>query len=149
MIELARHTALPDPELCPEIYDDTPTKRALAWVVDVVAAGVMTAILVPFTAFTALFYLPLLYLVVSFCYRWSTLSRGSATWGMRLMAVEIRRGDGAPLDPATAFAHTLAYAVSWTLLPLQIVSGALMAVTARRQGLGDHVLGTAAVNRSL
>ena len=149
MIDLARPTALPDPEARPELYDDTPTKRAMAWVVDVIVSTAMTVVLIPFTAFTAIFYLPLLYLIVGFCYRWATLSRGSATWGMRLMAIEIRRGDGAPLDPGTAFAHTLAYAVSWAIFPLQIVSGALMSVTARRQGLGDHVLGTAAVNRSL
>ena len=148
MIDAFRPIALPDPEIAPEIYDDTPSKRALAWVVDVAVTLAMTLVLVPFTLFTALFYLPLLYLVVGFCYRWATLARGSATWGMRLMAVEIRRGDGARLDAATAFAHTLAYAVSWAAMPLQLLSGVLMVVSGRRQGFGDHVLGTVPVNRA-
>ena len=141
-------TALPDPDVRPELYDDTPSKRAIAWVVDVAVTTAVTVFLIPFTAFTALFYLPVLYALVGFCYRWATLARGSATWGMRLMSIELRRGDGERFDPMTAFLHTAGYALSWIALPVQIVSAALMCATPRRQGLTDQVLGTAAVNRT-
>ena len=141
-------TMLPDPDLRPELYDDTPSKRAMAWVVDVVITSAATLIVIPFTAFTGLFFLPLLYAVVGFCYRWATLARGSATWGMRLMSIEIRRADGEHLDAGTAWLHTAGYALSWIAAPVQIVSAAMMCGTPRRQGLTDLVLGTAAVNRT-
>ena len=137
---------LPDPEAMPEAYDDTPTKRALAWVVDVAVIGGMWALATIGTLGLAVLALPLLPLI-GFVYRWATLSRGSATWGMRLLGMEIRRHDGARLDPVTAFAHTAGYAVSVAMFPAQILSMGLMLVTPRRQGLSDHLLGTAAINR--
>jgi uncharacterized RDD family membrane protein YckC len=122
-------------------------KRLLAWVVDVAVIAVLTAIVVPFTFFTGLFFLPLLFLFVGFLYRWATISTGSATWGMRLAAIELRDAQGARFDSLTAFLHTLGYTVSVSVFPLQLVSIVLMLVSDRKQGLTDHVLGTAALNR--
>ena len=67
---------------------------------------------------------------------------------MRLTAIEFRDRSGAHLDSATAFLHTLGYAVSVAMFPLQLLSIGLMLTTARKQGLTDHVLGTVALNRS-
>lgn len=140
------YPGLPDPEREAEFYADVPMKRFFAWLVDVVLITLLTALLVPLTLFTALFYLPLLYFVVSFLYRTVTLARGSATPGMRLTAIEIRDRAGRPLDLMAGFLHTTGYAISWAVFPLQLISGGLMLGTSRAQGLTDHVLGTAAIN---
>ena len=141
-------SALPDPDLAPEFYADTVTKRGLAWVVDLVLIGILVAVALPFTLFSGLFFLPLLWGGISFLYRWGALSAWSATPGMRLMAIEFRDRDGARLDQMTSFLHVGGYFVSMALFPMQLVSIALMMVSGRRQGLTDHVLGTAAINRA-
>lgn len=137
----------PDPAAQPQFYQGIATKRLLAWVVDMVAILLLCVIIVPFTAFSGIFFFPLLVLVVGFVYRWATLAAGSATWGMRLMAMEIRRGDDQPLDGGTAFLHTLGYSISFGMPILQVISVVLMASSARGQGLTDMVLGTSAMNR--
>jgi uncharacterized RDD family membrane protein YckC len=139
---------LPDPVTQAEFYADVPAKRLFAWIVDTILIVALTALVVLFTAFTALFFLPLAFLAVGFLYRWVTLANSSATPGMRLVAIEIRAGDGGRLDPMLAGLHTLGYSVSMAMFPLQLVSIALMLMTERRQGLTDHILGTAAVNRA-
>lgn len=138
---------LPDPQAQPEFYRGVPTARALAWLIDVMLIAVLSALALPFTAFLGLFFFPLMMLVLGFIYRWWTLTSGSATWGMRFFGIEIRGADGARLDGATAFAHTLGYSVSVAVAPLQLISVAMMAFTPRHQGLTDHILGTAAINR--
>ena len=75
----AQYWGLPDPDTDPALYEDVPTKRLFAWVVDVIIIALLTAIVVPFTLFTAFFFLPVLYAVISFLYRWVSLSRSSAT----------------------------------------------------------------------
>ncbi|MBT8456176.1 MAG: RDD family protein [Rhodobacteraceae bacterium] len=138
---------LPDPDIDADLYADIPTKRFIAWVVDVILISLLTAVLVPFTLFTALFYLPFLYMVISFLYRWVSIARNSATPGMRFMSIELRNRMGEPLDGGLAALHTLGYFVSVAVFPLQLVSVALMLISARRQGLTDHILGTAVLNK--
>lgn len=139
---------LPDPDRHAEFYADVPVKRGLAWLVDTVLIGVITALIVPFTAFTALFFLPLLFLLVGFVYRWVSLTRASATPGMRLMAITFRDARGQPFDAGLAFAHTLGYSICIGMVLPQVVSVALMLIGARAQGLSDLVLGTVAINRA-
>ncbi|TMM54427.1 RDD family protein [Sulfitobacter sabulilitoris] len=138
---------LPDHQTQPQFYRDVPMKRFLAWIADTVVILAASLLIVPFTAFTGLFFFPALVLVVSFLYRVITLANGSATWGMRLVAIEFRRADGDRFDLGTAFAHTLGYSISWTIMVLQLISMVLMCTTDRGQGLTDHVLGTVAINR--
>ena len=142
------YAPLPDPVREAAFYDGVPLKRLMAWLIDLVPIALITILLVPLTAFTALFFLPVLWAVVDFLYRWVTLARGSATWGMRLAAIELRRADGDRLDTATAFLHVAGYTVAMVLFPLQLVSMALMLLTPRVQGLTDLVLGTVALRRS-
>jgi len=85
--------------------------------------------------------------VLGFAYRTVTIARGSATWGMRLMSIELRTADDAPLDLSAAALHTLGYTVSLALPLLQVISVVMMLGTARRQGLTDMVLGTVCLNR--
>ena len=140
-------TRLPDPDMQPEFYEGVAMKRLLAWVLDAVVIAGFCLLIIPFTAFTALFFLPLLWLVVSFVYRVITLANGSATWGMRLMSIELRDTADQPLDLGLAFIHTLGYSLSIGIFLVQLVSMVLMATSARCQGLSDLVLGTAMLNR--
>ena len=141
-------TRLPDPATEGVFYDGVPAKRLIAWVVDFTLIVLLTVIAVPLTAFVGLFFLPLLFGVVAFLYRWVGLSRHSATPGMRLAAIEFRDAQGQPLDPLMSLLHTAGYVVSVAMFPAQLVSVALMLVTPRRQGLTDLILGTAAVRRT-
>ncbi len=138
---------IPDPDRQPEFYESVPAKRLLAWVIDTVLTVAICILILPFTAFTGLFFFPLLIAVVGFIYRVLTLAAGSATWGMRLVAIELRDRDGARLDPGTALAHTIGYTVSFMMPVLQLISVVMMATGRRGQGLSDMVLGTVALNR--
>lgn len=138
---------LPDPDRYEEVYADTPSKRLFAWLVDMVIVALLSALVVPFTFFTGIFFFPALMMVIGFAYRVITLTRGSATWGMRLMSMELRTANGQRFDLGTAFLHTFGYSVSLAVFPLQIVSIVLMLTSARRQGLTDHFLGTVPMNK--
>ena len=85
---------LPDPDTASEFYDDVPTKRFLAWLVDLVVIGLLVAITTVLTVFIGLFFLPLLWLGIGFAYRVITMARGSATLGQRLMSLEFRNHRG-------------------------------------------------------
>ena len=139
--------SIPDPYHQPEFYADVPVKRLLAWVVDSLLIAALVALIIPFTAFVGLFFLPVLFLILGFLYRWITIAGGSATWGMRLMAIELRDGYGRRFDSATALLHTLGYTISLAFPLLQIISIGLMLTGSRKQGLTDHMLGTVAINR--
>ncbi len=140
--------ALPDAHRHTAFYADVPTKRAMAWVIDTMLITALTAMIVPFTAFTALFFLPFLYLTVSFATRWASLAILSATPGMVFFGITLRDRDGYRLDQATAFAHTLGYTLSFAFVLPQVISAALMIMSPRAQGLADLVLGTVAINRA-
>lgn len=140
---------LPDPVREPAFYAGVPLRRALAWGIDLGVTLAICTLALPFTAFTALFWWPVLWFVVSLLYRWSTLRAHSATWGMALMGITIRERDGSRLSSGTALAHTLGYTVSIAAFPLQVISVALMAGLGRGQGLTDLLLGTAAIRRPL
>ena len=88
-------------------------------------------------------------LVVGFFYRWFTIANRSATWGMRLLAMELRDLDGARLSGGQALAHTAGYTFSVVTAPLQLISIAAMAFSPRGQGLTDFVLGTTATHRNM
>jgi len=138
---------LADPQRQPEFYASVPFKRAIAWIIDNLLIALLCLLILPFTAFVAVFFFPFLMLIVGFAYRVITLAGGSATLGMRLMAIEFRTLDATRFDLPNAFWHTVGYSVSWGIFPLQIVSIVLMLTSARGQGLTDHVLGTVALNR--
>ena len=144
----ARSYILPDPETQPAFYADVPAKRLFAWIIDTVLIAVLCALLLPFTAFTGIFFFPFLMLVVGFIYRVLTLSGGSATWGRRLVGIEFRAQTGERFDFGAALLHTIGYSISWAFTLLQVVSIVLMLVSRRKQGLTDHIMGSVAINRS-
>lgn len=141
-------TALPDPDRHVAFYDGVALKRGLAWIVDTAFVTLLVMLATLFTAFTALFFLPLLWLTVSFVYRWVTVSNRSATWGMRLMGIEFLDRTGLRFDAATAFLHTLGYTLSMAFVLPQVISVGLMCLSRRGQGLTDMLLGSVAINRA-
>ncbi|WP_281967956.1 RDD family protein [Roseovarius nanhaiticus] len=141
------HDALPDPVAQPEFYAGVPTKRLLAWLIDSVLILVFCVIALVLTLGIGFFFLPALMLIVGLVYRIATLSRGSATWGMAVMAIELRRHDGTRLDPLTAALHTLGYSASMAFVLPQVVSVLLMLTDNSARGLSDMILGTAMLNR--
>lgn len=140
--------ALPDPQTQPEFYADVPMKRFFSWVLDMVLICIISVLILPFTAFTGIFFFPFLILVVGFAYRVVTLANGSATIGMRFFGIEFRTQHGDRFDLGSAFLHTLGYSISLSFFLLQIGSIILMLTSARGQGLTDHVLGSVAINKA-
>lgn len=137
----------PDPVRHPEFYEGLPVKRFVAWLIDWVISAVIASLLLPFTLFIGLFFFPVMVMVVGFFYRWFTLSGGSATWGMRLMSVQMRDRDGFRFDGGTAFWHTALHYTTIIVSPAIAVSAVLMLMTPKKQGLHDIVLGSTALNR--
>lgn len=142
----SRAHGLPDPELHAGFYEDVSKKRLGAWIVDTLLVGIMTGLVVIFTAFLAAFIAPFVFLVIGFIYRATSLSRHSATPGMRMMGIELRNSDGDRLDPTMAFLHTLGFTLSFGTFLIQIVSMGIMLTGNSGKGLSDIVLGTAMIN---
>ena len=148
MTYMDQTTALPCPHDRPEFYEGVLAKRALAWVIDTAVITGMTLMAGILTLTVAWFLWPLAFLAIGGLYRIATLANRSATWGMRLMGIELRDAMGDRLDPVQSVLHVTGYyaCVLFALLP-QLASIGAMVVTDRRQGLPDLVLGTAAINR--
>ena len=141
--------SLPNPHTHSDLYASVPTKRAVAWVFDMVLIAITAALLLPFTLFLGILIFPVMILVVGFLYRWFSIASSSATPGMRIMGLELRTIAGERLSSGTALAHTLCYTISIAVFPLQLISILLMLTSSYKQGLTDHVLGTTALNRAL
>lgn len=144
---------LPDPELDPQFYAGVPARRLAAWLVDVLivlAVGLPLATLFGLATLGFGFALfGFLIMGVGVVYRTLTIASGSATWGMRLMGIELRRADGARLDVLTAFLHTVIYSFCLGVVLLQIASVVAMVATRYGQGAPDLILRTAMINRPL
>ncbi|MEM6741904.1 MAG: RDD family protein [Pseudomonadota bacterium] len=138
---------LPHPVRDAAFYAGVPAKRLVAWFVDAIVIFALTLVIIPFTLFTAFFYLPLLWLVLSFAYRTVTIARGSATWGMRFMGIELRTARGTRFELGDAAAHTAIHTVAMAFVLPQIASVILMLTTPRGQGLPDLALNTVALNQ--
>lgn len=137
----------PDPMRAPQYYASVPTKRLLAWAIDMVITAIMALIIVPFTAFIGVFFFPVLFMFVGFAYRCLTIGSGSATWGMRIMAIELRDANGERFDFGLAVMHTLGYSLSLAIFIVQLVSIVLMLGSARGQSLTDMAMGSVMINR--
>ncbi|PJN96048.1 hypothetical protein CNY89_04865 [Amaricoccus sp. HAR-UPW-R2A-40] len=144
-------SGLPDPDRDQRFYAGVPSRRLAAWVVDVIVAlGIGVPLALVFGLMTLGFGLalfPMILLGVGFLYRVATIASGSATWGMRLMGIELRRQDGTRFDLTAAFLHTALYTVCIGVMILQVASIVGMLGTRYGQGLPDLVLRSAMINR--
>ncbi len=139
---------LPDPVTQAEFYTDVTFKRLIAFIVDSLLILLISVAIVPFTAFTAVFFFPVLGFFVSLIYRSVSLANSSATPGMRLMGIEFRTINGERMTLGLAVAHTVIFMVSLSMVVPQVISIILMLTGTRGQSLGDLMLGVAAINRA-
>jgi uncharacterized RDD family membrane protein YckC len=102
----------------------------------------------PFTFFVSLFLFPFFYTAIDFIYRTATLSMGSCTFGMRIMAIELRHESGHLLDFITSVLHTIGLHVPFAFVLVQLLSIGMMVMRDDRKSLTDMVIGTFTVNRA-
>lgn len=138
---------LPDPTYDPAYYEGVLPKRLFAWMID---ASLMLALMIILSVLSAgiffLLWIPI-HFAVAFIYRWSTIKARSATLGMRMMNIELRGPDGAPLTSTQAALHTVSFLGCATFFFLQLVSIAMMIGRPLNRGLPDEVWGTVMINR--
>ena len=60
---------------------------------------------------------------------------------------QVQNARGERFDLGLAFAHTLLFTIWFSMFLPQVASVILMMTGARGQGLSDHILSTAAINR--
>jgi uncharacterized RDD family membrane protein YckC len=142
------HT-LPDPDLSPAFYADVPSKRLVAWIIDSLLIIALMIVIIPFTGFLALFMLPAVWLILSLVYRIVSLTRHSATPGMRVMSIQMRAHTGAKFGLGEAVVHTLIYTTCISFVLPQVISVLLMATNSHGRGLGDIALGSVMINRPI
>lgn len=139
---------IPYPQSHPEFYESVTTKRFFAWLIDSIIVLAILIITSPFTLFVSLFLFPFFYAVIDFIYRTATISMGSATLGMRLMAIELRHETGHRVDFITSIFHTVGLYVSYAFVVVQLLSIGMMVIRDDRKSLTDLVIGTVMVNRT-
>ena len=136
-----------DPRLEPDLFDNLLSRRAMAYVFDVVGVSVLwlLAAVVVFFLGIATFGLawliyPALWPLLGVLYTVATLGGpDSATPGMRAMGLSMRLTDGRRPDALTALIHVVVfYALTVTLTPLVHLVGLF---TERRQLLQDLLIG--------
>ena len=143
--------ALPDPERDSQFYEGVPLRRLAAFVIDFIVILLLTMLsmfivaLATFGLGTVLFFL--VFSLTGFAYRWIMLFKRSATVGMLLTGIEIRRADGEKMDRASAFLHTVGFLVTFFFAPLLIIGWFLMMSDPYKRVMHDLVLGSAAINR--
>ncbi|KAB7615574.1 RDD family protein [Amylibacter sp. SFDW26] len=138
---------LPDPIADAQFYAAVPFKRLLAWIIDTIIIIALAAATVMATFFIGAFFFPVILFFVNVAYRIFTLSRSSATFGMKLAGIEIRNKNGNKLSLEEAAWHTGIY-TALTIIPILLaISIVMMFINERGQALHDYVLGTTAINR--
>ncbi|MGB1234606.1 MAG: RDD family protein [Planktomarina sp.] len=137
---------LPDPYAQAGFYQGIAFKRLIAWIFDGLVTLVAAFIVSILTLGLGFFIFFGIWAVLAFLYRIATLTSGSSTWGMRLMSMELRKGDGSKFDGSTALLHTAGTYVCFAT-GIQIFSIIMMLVTSRGQGLPDVLLSTTALNQ--
>ncbi|WP_354062287.1 RDD family protein [Devosia sp. 2618] len=145
---------LPDPNTAPELFEGVLTRRVMAFLIDLVAMGVLIVafsiigLIAGFLTF-GLAWLALFVVVPAtiVLYYGATLgSHKRATIGMQLMDIVLTPTRGQPLDGWMAVVHAgVFWLTAWISLPVSLL---FTLFTPRRQMLHDLVVGTLMVRRS-
>ncbi len=123
-------------------------KGFFAWLIDSVIVLGILIISSPFTVFVSLFLFPFFNAAIDFMYRTATLSMGSATSGMRIMAIEFHHESGHRLDFITSVFHIIGLYVSYATVLVQLLSIGMVVMRDDRKSLTDMMIGTVMVNRA-
>ena len=144
---------LPDPQTDPQFYDGVLAKRAVAWVLDAVAIGLLTGFVTLFVGIGTLglgFLLaPVIILATGFLYRFFTIAAYSRTPGMAMLGIEFRNVAGQRFDRTEAFVHTALFTFIFASVVGQFLTCLCAMFTARRQTIADVITGSTAINRPL
>jgi len=147
-----------DPYLQPELFRGVPTRRVIAFVIDLVVLSIPVVLaclfILVFGVITLGFGFLLFYVVWPATVVWALLYYGatiggpnSATIGMRVMDLELRTWYGAPGYFVLGATHAVCFWISISVLsPFILLIGLF---NARRRLLHDIVLGTVVVNNSV
>ena len=151
MVDFNGIGGLPHPTHDARFYRGVPLRRLIAFFIDAVATlliGVVVALLFGIVTLGAGFIVMVPVMgATGFAYRVLTLARWSATPGMLLTGIELRRRDGHLFEGGDALLHTLLFALLTMTGFLQIISAVFMAIGPMGRGLHDMVLGTTAIHR--
>lgn len=142
---------IPDPVRDRQFYEGVPIRRFVAFIIDFVLIVVLMLISAALVAaLTFGLGTPLLFMIfwlTGFLYRYLLLKARSATFGMLLTGIEIRRESGEKLDGTMSFLHTAGYTATFMFTPLMLIGWFLMMTDPHRRLLHDTFLGTVAINR--
>ena len=141
-------TTLPDPQYDTAFYDGVLPKRLFAWVIDAALIFGTLFVISLFTLGIGFFLWVPLHLALAFFYRWTTITNGGATFGMRVMSIQLVSRRGTPLTRGEAAAHTALFLLGASVLIVQAASIASMLLSDRGRSLGDHVTGAVMLNRA-
>ena len=145
---------LPDPATAPELFEGLVTRRALAFILDVVImASVMGAMLLVGLVFSVLtlglglIALPFIVPVVIAAYYALTLgSSMRATIGMKVFDLVLTPAAGAPLDGLKILIHPVIFWITcWFAWPISLLFAFF---TPRREMVHDYLTSTLMVRRS-
>jgi uncharacterized RDD family membrane protein YckC len=146
--------ALPDPQTAPQLFDGVLTRRAFAFVIDVillcmiVAAICLVGFIAGFFSFgVAWLFIPIVVPFAILGYYSRTLGSASrATVGMKAMDIVLVPARGYPLDGLKILIHPLVFWITvWVAWPISLV---VALFTPRRQMVQDLVTGTLMLRRS-
>jgi len=147
-----------DPWLQPELFRGVLTRRAIAFLIDLVVLSIPVILAVMFIAVFGLVTLglgwALFWLVSPASVIWAVIYYGaslggphSATMGMRVMDLELRTWYGGPSYFVLGAMHAVLFWISVSFLsPLVLLVGLF---NGRRRLLHDIILGTVVINSSV
>jgi len=147
----AAGSGAPDPAVSPEYYSWVATRRAIAYLIDLVVLAFLMAIeLFAFKVIGVLTFgllapiLVLAYTLTPLAYHTLLIGgRGSATLGMRAMDVEVRTWTGGRPGYVQAALQTIVFYVTVGLTSFLILVVALF--NSRRRCLHDYLCGTVVI----
>lgn len=138
---------LPDPDRDAQFYDGVPAKRLVAFCVDVVLIWGMAVLLSLLTLGIGFLVFPFLVGLVDLVYRTLTIGAKSATFGMRLMGIELRTFNGDRFNTGHALIHTLLFYAMLVTFIVHLVSVIMMGGSRYGRGLHDFIVGSTMINR--
>ncbi len=143
------HLGLPDPDLDRQFYENVPSRRLFAWVIDGVITLSVSILVSVFTLGIGFWFFPILWLVIGLIYRTVTIGADSATWGMSMVGIEFRDRNGRRFTSGLGLLHTVLFTIASGTFLVQFVSIILILTTRYQQSLPDMLLGTTAINRPI
>jgi len=145
---------LPDPSTAPELFAGLLTRRASAYIIDVILMSVLVLAISLVGTILGFFTFGLAWVSLIFAipaaiviYYAATLgSARRATVGMQMMDIVLTPTRGQPLDGWMAILHALVFWITiWICWPVTLLFALF---TPRRQMIHDFIMGTLMVRRS-